>query len=396
MQEPATKRKIALVVQRCGKEVNGGSETYALELAARLSAFYDMEILTTCAKDHITWNNHYKPGLDTIDGIKLRRFKSKKPRNMGAFIRLTHELSGGKAGDMRLENEWLDAQGPLCPNAIDYIRKHQNDYDAFIFMTYLFYLTVKGVQAVKRKALLIPTAHDEEFIRFQLFRDMFHSPGAIAFLSPEERDFVHGLFGNEAIVNDVAGKGMIRPERVDAEGFREKHALENYLVYVGRLETAKGCADMCSWFLRYKAAHPGNMKLVLMGKAVMDIPKSEDILPLGFVSEQEKYDGIAGASYLILPSQYESLSISVLEAMMLGTPVIVNGASAVLKGHCKRSNAGFYYRSYDEFAGILAYMERHKELYAPLSANARRYVSKNYNWDAVMDKYRRLIEAVSE
>ena len=41
--------KIAIINQRYGLEVNGGSELYSREIAERLNSNYDVEVLTSCA-----------------------------------------------------------------------------------------------------------------------------------------------------------------------------------------------------------------------------------------------------------------------------------------------------------------------------------------------------------
>ena len=42
----------------------------------------------------------------------------------------------------------------------------------------------------------------------------------------------------------------------------------------------------------------------------MPMPEDERIHYLGFIPEQDKFDAVAGAEALWLPSEYESLSIS--------------------------------------------------------------------------------------
>ena len=71
--------------------------------------------------------------------------------------------------------------------------------------------------------------------------------------------------------------------------------------------------------------------LLLIGAPALPIPDDPRIRHLGFLDEQDKYDALAGAEILLVPSPYESLSMVTLEAMALGVPVVVNGRCDVLR-----------------------------------------------------------------
>ena len=98
----------------------------------------------------------------------------------------------------------------------------------------------------------------------------------------------------------------------------------------------------------------------------------------------------------MLPSRFESLSMVVLEALSLGTPVVVNGKCPVLKEHCVRSGAGLYYRDYFEFEGVLRYLLERPELRKQMGRLGERYVEENYQWDKIVERLSRMIETVGD
>ena len=389
-------KKIAIINQRYGLEVNGGSELYSRQIAERLAAKYEVEVLTSCAIEYVKWANHYQEGVENINGVTVRRFKTLHERVPKVFSALDSQMLTHPEADEDLSNRWIEQMGPYCPQLVDYADSHQDEYDAIIVVTYLYYPAVKSIVRVKNKAIFIPTAHQEPFIHFKMYREVFEAPKAYVFLTDEEKELVHDIFHNEDIPYEVMGVGVEVPAVVDADRFRQKYHLDNYIIYVGRIDEGKDCPRLFRYFMEYKKRVKNDLKLVLMGKAVCDIPKHKDIISLGFVSDEDKFDGIKGAKALVLPSKFESLSISVLEAMTLSKPVIVNGICDVLKGHCVKSNGGLYYKNYFEFEGCLNYMLQHEEVYEMMCKNARQYVEDYFQWDDIMRKFDRIIEKVGE
>lgn len=394
-------KKIAIINQRYGMEVNGGSEYYTRLIAERLKKYYDVEILTTTALNYDTWYNYYPEGTSDINGIKVRRFTVKRPRNRIRFglARRIKKYFGWLGTS--IDKLWVNEQGPYSPDLINYIEEHAKEYDKFIFVTYLYYSTVMGIPKVLDKAILIPTAHDEPYIYYGIYKDMFQKVSGIVYLTEEEKRFVEKTFENENIPNTVAAVGIdISEEMQDAPSkqkeiakFREKYHIDgDYIIYAGRVDTSKCCDEMLEFYQKYVEENACDLQLVIMGKSMLTIPEKHGIHYLGFVSDEDKMAGIAGAKYLWLPSKFESLSIALLEGLAFGVPGLVNGKCEVLKGHAVRSKAAFYYTNWKEFEQCMHKMcSCDEDEYKEMSRNAEQYVTENYCWESIE---KRLVEVI--
>lgn len=388
------KKKILFVVQRYGLEVNGGAELHCRQLAEKLVDDYDISVLTTCAIDYVTWKNEYKEGLEYINGVKIIRKKVDFERNQNNFNKISEKLNK-KKDNIDLGIEWQKAQGPHSSELIKYLEEHKDNYDAIIFLTYLYYTTYFGLKVAPEKSILIPTAHDEPPIYYSIFNDTFNLPKIILYSTTTERDFVNKKFKNDYIKSDIVGLGVdINENTQDIDLEKIFSIKDDYIVYVGRIDESKGCKEMFEYFLEYKKIFNNNLKLVLVGKSAMEIPKNKDIVALGFVSEEEKVNLIKKCKLLILPSQYESLSLSTLEAMYLKVPVLLNGKCEVLKQHAILSNGGLYYENKWEFIESLNYIIENSKVYEKMGENGRRYVDANYKWNVIMRKLKEAIEFI--
>ena len=371
------KKKILFVVQRYGLEVNGGAELHCRQLAERLKDEYDVSVLTTCAIDYVTWKNEYKEGIEHINGVKVIRKKVDFERNQKKFNKISAKLNNEK-DNINLGIEWQEAQGPHSSELIKYLEDHKDDYDVIIFLTYLYYTTYFGLKVAPEKSILIPTAHDEPPIYYSIFNETFNLPKAILYSTTTERDFVNKRFKNDYIESDIVGLGVdINENAQDIDLEKTFDIKDDYVV---------------EYFLEYKKIYNSNLKLVLAGKSAMEIPGNKDIVTLGFVSEDEKVNLIRKSKLLILPSKFESLSLSTLEAMYLKVPVLLNGKCEVLKQHAILSNGGLYYENKWEFIETLDYLIRNSKIAERMGENGRKYVDVNYKWDVIIEKLKKNIE----
>lgn len=390
------RKKVCFIIQRYGLEVNGGAELHCRQFAEHLSAACDVDIMTTKAIDNITWKNEYANDVDDVNGITVYRFPVVRERNLKTFNKLNDTFQTKILGNRKKELDFIKKQGPYCPQLVKEIKKRKDQYDVFIFYTYLYYTTILGIKAVKGKAILVPTAHDEPFIKMSILQDVFRQVKALFYNTEMERKIVESIYQNGNIKNDIGGIGITVESSVNPREFKEKHKLGRYIIYVGRIEKGKLCQELFRAFGQYKRDYPSDLQLVLIGKSSLPIPKTADIISLGFVSDEEKFDAIAGAMALVLPSQFESLSMVVLEAMKLRVPVLVNGKCAVTKEHCLKSNGGLYYDDYLEFEECLEYLSKNSDVRKQMGENGKNYVESQYSWDRMQRKLEGLIKYVCE
>ncbi|HEX2500793.1 MAG TPA: glycosyltransferase family 4 protein [Methylomirabilota bacterium] len=388
MSGAGTRLRLAFVVQRYGPEIDGGAEYECRRVAEALRPHHDVEVLTTCARDYLTWRNVYPPGVETVNGVRVRRFPVDRRRRVRAFGRYADWLYATPHTFFD-EAEWVRRQGPLALSLVEWIRAHADDHDVFLFYTYLYLPTTLGLPLVAHKAVLVPTAHDERPIYLDLFRSLFRSPRALVFQVEEERAFVEERFHTARLPSAVIGAGIDPVTDADGERFRRQQGIEGpYLLYVGRVDVEKGCRALVETFLawRERAAEP--VTLVLMGTVALRLPRHPAIRALGFRPEAEKHDAIAGATAVVMPSPHESFSFVILEAWSQGTPVLATARSPVLRGHVERSGAGLLYdRARGDFGAAAASLVGDEALRKILGERGRAYVEGRYRWPRITSQY---------
>ncbi len=432
--------KLAFVIQRYGAEVLGGSEQLCRMVAERLAAQHDVEVLTTCARDYVTWKNEYAEGSDRVRGVTVRRFATARTRDIDAFNRYSDWIFN-TPHTRADEVEWLKQQGPWCPGLIDHLKRHNQQYDVIVFFTYLYATSVLGIEVNPARSVLVSTAHDEPAIRLEIYKDVFNKVGALVYLTDSERQFVQRQFPDRPLLEELIGVGVDIPQQQpyprmpsvsddepaategqpsaaaaprDAQGeeddggvrdypshllargsvFRRRHRLHGpFALYGGRIDPGKGCEELLEYFSTY-VKDGGEASLALMGAKLMPLPEDPSVRFAGLLSDSERTQALEAATVVVCPSPYESLSLLALEALSVGTPILVNARSEVLVEHCVRSNGGLWYADRDEFVECLKLLVADPRLRSALGRNGRDYVRSNYRWDVVLGKYERIFAKV--
>lgn len=389
--------KIAFVIHRFGEGLGGGIERSCRLVAEKMSRFWDIQILTTCARNYVTWKNEYPEGTEHLGGFTVLRFPVDRERDPEFFSKLTESILERSLGQDQssLEDgqiEWMKAQGPYSSRLFRFIEDHRCDFDLFVYFSYLYASTYFGIQNTRDRAALVPAAHKEPMLDLAIFDSVFKAANYNLFGTLEEQRLLRSRFGRE-LPGEICGIGISNPPLPLKDGSSHPRP---YLIYVGRIDAAKGCDALISYFLSPPPHMPEEVDLLLVGHSTMDIPAHPRIHALGYVEEQEKNRLISGALALVMPSLFESLSIVLLEAWMLGTPVIANGKCDVLKGQCFRSGGGAVYSDVISFSQAVYALYRSPALRAKVGLRGLHYVQQTARWDRVEESYLQALRCVRE
>lgn len=410
-------KKIAFIVQQYGLEIHGGAELHCMRLAEKMASYYDVEVLTTCSVDFLTWANHYPEGASEINKVTVKRFKVSHIRDWGKMSELEKKVKVEINKDNKkkgiklffknilsqLKNKaakedylnWISAQGPTTPDLINYIKANEKDYDCLIFFTYLYYPTVFGIAVNPQKTIFIPLAHDEWALYMPVFKPIFNTPACIMYNTVSEKRLVNRLFNNQAVYSEIAGTWVNIPaELPDRDIKSELGITADYILYIGRIDDFKITDQDFDWFLKYVDETKKNIKMVLTGKLYRELPVSDHIKYLGFVDEQIKFNLIKQSLFLFQPSRFESLSIVVLEAFTMGRPVLVHKDCEVMKDHVDMSDGGFYYNDYAGFKDAFDQLVNNTSLNVAMGRSGKEYADRNYSSENIIARFQNVIENI--
>ncbi len=363
----------------------GGAETLLKNLADHAAAAgRQVTFLTTCAQSHFSWENTLPPGRRQIGRLDVHFFPVDPDRDVGEFLRVQAQIDRGVPVSARDEVLWI--QNSVNSRALcDYLKAHGGEFDRILAGPYLFGVTYHAARVWPDKTLLVPCLHDEVFAYLGIMHGMFGSVAGCLFNSAPERELARRLYAFPDAKSSVVGMGL-DPFEADPAAFARRHKLaQPYVMYAGRREAGKGTPLLCDYLHAFRERTGRDLKLVCTGSGPIEAPPAlqEHILDLGFVSEQEKREAMAGAVAFVHPSVNESFGIVLLEAWLAGTPGLVHARSAVLRWQCAQSNGGLWFRHYPDFEEALLRLLDDPPLRHALGAAGRAYVRQNYAWPAV-------------
>lgn len=386
--------KLACVVHRYGADFAGGSEAHCRGVAARLGERHEVDVLTTCARDYVSWRNEMPAGVSNDRRVRVHRFPTARTRDLRRFNALSERVFSQRATDAEQE-QWFRENGPDAPGILDHLRRRGRDYDLVLFWSYRYAPTFFGVPIVADRAILVPTAEEDLLIRASVLNRFFRIPRGYLMLTPEEAELVAARCDGPLPPSCVVGTGLEPAARPDPAALAGFDFEPPYVLYLGRVERNKGCDVLLRRFAAYVESGRPHVQLVLAGPVLMDLPAHPRIRALGFVAPAARDALLAGARALVMPSAYESLSIALLESWNHERPALVNGRCRVLQGQVRRANGGLYYENASEFMAGLRLLVERVDIADQLGRNGLAYVEAGYRWPAVLERTERFLEEMT-
>jgi glycosyltransferase involved in cell wall biosynthesis len=397
--------RVAFVVQRYGSEIIGGAESYCRQLAEKLSNDLDwnVTVYTTTAKDHMTWDNVYAATEGFLNGVKIVRFHSILERNRTIFsvLNIGMKLLWSLANWARIpswamlpfEHIWFHLQGPWSPNLLKAIKEDGDLYDKIFFVTYLYYPVLYGLKIAGSRGVLIPTAHDEPpFFSCLVKKLLKDAPQILALTEAEQSLIIGNLPPAQGGKVSYLGYGLDVPV---LEPKNENQA--PYLLYLGRISRGKGVDNLIENFLRLLDEKPMELNLYLAGSIDpdFDVKTNDSIKICGRVSDEEKNHLILNAQAVVNPSAHESLSMIIVESMLLGRPALVNTESPVLRFYADQSETVLGFNDYESFrkAVLNIYNDSNlgESLLSERLVRTQNWARDRYSWASVLNKLSNIV-----
>lgn len=385
--ESDRRMKVAFVVDRYGADVPGGSERHCREFAERLAKRgHEVTVLTSCARDYVTWANAYAAGATEDGEITVLRFPVAAERNQEDFRDRSRRVFAG-LGTEEDERAWFQANGPYVPTLVEHLRTNGETFDLVIFFSYRYYPTFFGLPLVASRAILVPTAEEDPAIRLGVLRKFFTLPAGIVHNTQEEQELIRSVTRGPLPAFEVIGSGVDEPgaspaaSRLEGLGVRRP-----FILCLGRVDPNKGSVELLSHFRRFVEHEGERVQLVLAGEAVLDVQAQRGVLVLGRVTEEERAALLHHMVALVAPSPFESLSLALIEAWMVGRPALVNGWCKALKGQVNRADGGLYYENAVEFLEALRFLLDEPATAERLGLQGLAHARENYAWPVVMNR----------
>jgi glycosyltransferase involved in cell wall biosynthesis len=395
--------KLAIVIPWFGRELKGGAEQLAWQMATRLAKRgHAVDVLTTCCRSHQDdWaTNHLAPGpAKEPEGFVVRRFLV-DPRDETAFNRVCSKLQSIPLEALRPGVSPVDSsEADVFVNElirsrslIEYVTAEREAYQSFVLLPYLYGPVIHGALILQDRAVLQPCLHNESYAYLPRISQAFHAVNKLLFNSEGEKELALQLFGPGIWRKSrVVGSGIEQSANLEfaANGSAQSKSNGRFVLYLGRKDRGKNVPLLLRAFQRFKRVRPNsNLNLVFAGHGALETNDCNSIVDAGLVSESEKADLLNHCVALAQPSSNESFSRVMMEAWQYGRPVAVQASCLATATAVRRSGGGWLAETEDDWAELFTAINR----MSPVELNERgrkglEYAKDIADWDRVIERY---------
>ncbi|MEQ9667145.1 glycosyltransferase family 4 protein [Coleofasciculus sp. G2-EDA-02] len=394
-------KPLAIVTPWFGKNLTGGAEQQAWQIATRLARRgHKIEVLTTCCRSfHDDWAvNHLKAGISRESGLLIRRFPVSR-RDRAAFDQVNRVmlslppcyLKPGVNPVKSGESAIFASENINSPKLLNYLSRKSQSYQGFLFIPYLYGIILNGLPIVSSKAFLQPCLHDEVYAYLPEIATIFHQVKGLLFNSDGEAQLARRLYGAGIIPkNVVVGEGIEVSQDEPLTNRKDKEYPERFILCLGRRDPTKNTHFLVKSYLRFKQNYPNSLlKLVLAGSGNQSFDHSEQgVIDLGVVDEPEKAALLTHCIGLFQPSRNESFSRVIMEAWFYGKPVAANRDCLATAMAVEVSQGGWLAGSEGEWAELFAKVDQMaEEELLSYGTRGQAYAKENAVWDKVIERY---------
>lgn len=382
---------VAFVTPRYLQNHAGGAENLCRLTAEKCASLgHYVEILTTCAVNTHTWENVEPSGCCLINGVIIRRFRADERPDVDRFHEIERKMSLHETLSDDEEAIWL-RNGLNSAELYRYLKENQSQYDAVVFLPYLFPLSIIGSRFCPEKFFLTPCLHDEPFARLKCVKEMFQRAKGILFNAPPEYELARNLYDLNDDNCHLVSLGFSPPAHaINPRNFRKKfHITKPYITFAGRREEGKNFFLLLSMFRAINKTYPNKFQFVTFGSGDCQLQMTDQghVFDLGFLSEEDKFNALSGALFNCQPSLNESLSISVMESWIVKRPMLVHQNCAVTSFWINQSGGGLTFANFFEFEQALIYGLTHPDEMQVMGENGHFFLTENFKWSDILDRF---------
>jgi glycosyltransferase involved in cell wall biosynthesis len=403
--------KLGIVIPWFGRDLNGGAEQHAWQIAVRLAARgHAVEVLSTCCKSHqADWEtNHLPEGLIwEPEGFAVRRF-TVAARDRASFDSVCHRLLTldparllpGVPPIPKEQSKIFATELIKSPGLLAFVAANKSNYDRFILLPYLYGPVLDAVRIVGKRGAFMPCLHDESYAYLPDIAEAIYQAGLLLFISEGEQELAYRLFGPGIVAKSkLVGAGVESgPVAPETESNAPKTENGKYLLYLGRKDPGKNVPLLLNAFARFRAVRPNSaLRLVLAGPGPAFTSLPPQTVDAGSVSNEKKEELLRNCAVLVQPSENESFSRVIMEAWFSGKPVAVHSRCGATSIPVKAVEGGWLADSEEDWARLFVELDRTPDLQLhKLGENGRRYAAAAANWDVVIDRYEAALDSLNK